>query len=275
MLIAFNGATTMHADLETDIRISGQAGYDLLEIWAAKMETYLGAGNVQSIRSLMAQAGIKPFSINSVEHINLRSAEDYKGIQKQLRRYCALAQELECENIVVVPSPNTVGARREEIYDDAVQVLRDLSGIAGEYGVRLAFEMLGQVGCSVSTLGDAWEIVKRVDRDNVGLVLDTFHFYAGGSRLESIMDMDARKLFIFHINDSEPGPKEQLTDAQRLLPGEGVIPLPDICRGLRNIGYKRMVSIELFRPEYWEWAPLKLATAAKHAVDKVVNSVWG
>jgi hypothetical protein len=31
MKIAFNGATTMTADLETDIRAAASAGYDLVE----------------------------------------------------------------------------------------------------------------------------------------------------------------------------------------------------------------------------------------------------
>ncbi|MBC7901715.1 MAG: sugar phosphate isomerase/epimerase, partial [Saprospiraceae bacterium] len=41
MKIALNGATTMHADLTTDILAAGQAGYDLVEIWASKLRTYL------------------------------------------------------------------------------------------------------------------------------------------------------------------------------------------------------------------------------------------
>jgi len=275
MLIALNGATTMRANLETDIHVAHEAGYDLLEIWAAKMEVFLKTGSVSDLAKLFRQARIAPYSINSIEHINLRSAQDYKGIKESCRRLSGIAKAIGCPNIVVVPSPTPSGVTKKEIHDDAVAVLRELAAIAAEYDVQLAFEMLGQVGCSVSTLGDAWEIVKRTDRKNVGMVLDTYHFYAGSSSMSSLMDIDAQKLYIFHINDVEPGPKEKLTDAQRLLPGDGVIPLSDICRGLRNAGYKHMVSIELFRPEYWAWDPLKLAKEAKAKTEKIIKSVWG
>lgn len=275
MLIALNGATTMRADLETDIAVAAKAGYALIEIWGAKLERYLQTHTPADLAALLKKAGISPYSINSIEQINLRSADDYENIQAACRRYAQIAQAIACPNIVVVPSPLRGAVTQAEIRDNAVEVLRDLSAIAAPYGVQLAFEMLGQAQCSVSTFSAAWEIVRRADRANVGLVLDTFHFYAGGSRLGSIMDMDARKLFIFHINDAEPGDPAGLTDAQRLLPGLGVIPLNDICRGLRNAGYKHMASIEIFRPEYWDWDPLRLATEAHERTVAIVNSIWG
>jgi hypothetical protein len=41
MKIALNGATTMNADLETDIKAAGQAGFELIEIWASKLRAFL------------------------------------------------------------------------------------------------------------------------------------------------------------------------------------------------------------------------------------------
>ena len=41
MLLGFHGATTMTSDLETDIAVSKQAGYRALELWAAKIDSYL------------------------------------------------------------------------------------------------------------------------------------------------------------------------------------------------------------------------------------------
>lgn len=275
MLIALNGASTMHASLETDIQVAGQAGYDLVEIWGAKLERYLTQHTPADLARLLRQNKVAPYSINSIEHINLRTGQDYAGIKQSCLRLSSIAQAIGCPYLVVVPSPAPPSLSKQHIHDDAVTVLNELAGIAAPYGVGLAFEMLGQSGCSVNTLHDAWKIVESTGRDDVGLVLDTFHFYAGSSTLSSIMEMDPAKLFIFHINDAEPGERATLTDAQRLLPGDGVIPLADICRGLRNCGYKRMVSIELFRPEYWEWDALRLAREAKSKTEHVINSVWG
>ena len=73
-------------------------------------------------------------------------------------------------------------------------MLTELSGIAERFNVSLAFEFLGQPRCSVQTLELASRIVKETARPNVGLVIDSFHFYAGGSSLESIEELDARRL---------------------------------------------------------------------------------
>jgi 2-keto-myo-inositol isomerase len=114
-------------------------------------------------------------------------------------------------------------------------------------------------------------VVKAANHPNVGLVIDTCHFYAGGSDLRVIQEVDPLKILIFHINDVEERPRDTIEDAHRLLPGEGVIPLDDILVGLKQIGYDGLCSIELFRPEYWEREPTELASAARSATLKVLG----
>jgi hypothetical protein len=41
MLLGFHGATTMTSDLETDVRVSREAGYKGLELWADKVYKFL------------------------------------------------------------------------------------------------------------------------------------------------------------------------------------------------------------------------------------------
>jgi 2-keto-myo-inositol isomerase len=97
------------------------------------------------------------------------------------------------------------------------------------------------------------------------MVIDTCHFFAGGSTLDSIKTIDARKLAVFHINDVEAMPKEKITDANRLFPGDGVIPLKEIIAAVRAIGYDGVASVEIFRPEYWAREP---GAVAKEAMEK-------
>jgi len=55
------------------------------------------------------------------------------------------------------------------------------------------------------------------------------------------------------------------------LPGMGVVPLAEICARLKAIGYDGPCSIELFRPEYWEWDPKELAVKARTEALKVLS----
>jgi 2-keto-myo-inositol isomerase len=149
-------------------------------------------------------------------------------------------------------------------------VLQELCDIAARHDVALAFEFLGQPDCSVATLDLAHEIVQTSDRPNLGLVIDSFHFYAGGSNVEMIEAVDPKLIYVFHINDAEDLPLEELEDRHRLLPGLGILPLREMVAAFRKIGYDEVASIEIFRPEYWERDPFELARQAWLATERVL-----
>ncbi len=266
-----NGATTMHADLTTDIKAAGAANFDYVEIWAAKLREFLKINSVADLKKLIEDNNLQPYSINSIEHITFRTAADYEKIKAECEELSGVAAEIGCPYVVVVPGKLPENASKEAITEESVRVLNELADIAEKYHVGLAFEFLGQTDCSVQTLDFCKEIVEKVNRENVGLVIDTFHFYAGNSTFEAIETLDPQKLFIFHINDAEDLPRADLTDAHRLYPGTGILPIKEIKQRFDKIGYDRMVSIEIFRPEYWSEDPYEVARKAKAATEKVLG----
>lgn len=275
MEIALNGATTMNADLETDIRAASQAGFRWLEIWASKLRAFLESRGTADLNALFSGGDIRPYSINSIERITFRDPGGQERLLAECEDLCRVAEELRCPYVVVVPSPSPAGVGRAQVIEESSRVLAELGGIAAKHGVGLAFEFLGQAGCSVQTLELADDIVRNVGRANVGLVIDSFHFYAGGSTIESIDALDAKRLFIFHINDAEDRPREELEDRHRLLPGLGILPLREIVGALRRIGYDRVASVEIFRPEYWERDPYELAREARTAAERALEAGTG
>jgi 2-keto-myo-inositol isomerase len=270
--LGWNGASSMKADLETDIEIARRVGYPLLEIWGAKLRHYLQRHTVAELTDRLKESGVKPLSINSVERATF-SGKDFDNVEKTCRDYASIAGEIGCEHIVVVPGKRPPGVTDSEVKEETVAVLEAFADIAANHDVKIAFEFLGFPWCSVRTLEKAWEIIVQVDRPDVGLVIDTFHFHVGGSQLGSLRRIDSEKLFILHVNDCEDRPVAQLQDAHRLLPGAGVLPLKKIADELKAIGYDRLASIELFRPEYWEREPFEMAAAAKIATEKAFGIV--
>jgi 2-keto-myo-inositol isomerase len=272
MKLSLNGATTMKADLATDVRAAAAAGFDYHEIWAAKLRKFLQQNPVADLQRLFDESGVRPLSINSIEHITFRDAASYEKIKAECEELSAIAAEIGCPYVVVVPGklPSN-GTTSAEIIDESVKVLRDLCAIAADTRVSIAFEFLGEVDCSVRTLKAANEIVTRAGCENLGLVIDSFHYYTGGSTLEMIEALDSSHLFIFHIDDAEDLARESLTDANRLLPGLGILPLKEIIAAFKRIGYDANASVEIFRPEYWERDPFELAREAKAAVESVLK----
>jgi 2-keto-myo-inositol isomerase len=273
MNLALNGATTMRADLATDLQAARAAGFDYLEIWAAKLRAFLKQRTTSELKDLFADSGLQPLSINSIEHITFRDAESYESIKQECEELSRIAAEIDCPCIVVVPGPlPRGGAARETVITESLKVLTELCDIAAAHDVTLAFEFLGQPDCSVPTLDLAAEIVHEADRKDLGLVIDSFHFYAGGSTVEMIEALDQKMIQIFHINDAEDLPRDQLEDRHRLLPGLGILPLREMVSAFRQIGYDKVASVEIFRPEYWEKDPFTLARDAYAATKQVLEN---
>jgi 2-keto-myo-inositol isomerase len=260
----------MRASLEVDVAAAKTAGFDYVEIWAAKLRTFLGHTPIADLKQLVGEAGVPPLSINSIEHITFRDPQAYETIKQECRELSKIAAEIKCPYIVVVPGRLPPG--EVDVVEESVHVLTELCDIAAEHGVALAFEFLGQPDCSVPTLALADEIVRTAARDNLGLVIDSFHFYAGGSNVSMIETLDPRQIYIFHLNDAEDLPRAQLEDRHRLLPGLGILPLREMVDAFRKIGYDDVASVEIFRPEYWERDPFQLAREAKAAADQIVNT---
>ena len=272
MKLALNGATTMRADLATDLQAAKAAVFDYLEIWAAKLRAFLKERTTGELKDLFAESGLSPLSINSIEHVTFRDAQAYESIRQECQELSGIAAAVGCPCIVVVPGRLPAGgASREQVIAESVRVLNELCDIAANHNVTLAFEFLGQTDCSVPTLDLAAEIVREVGRDNLGLVIDSFHFYAGGSTFEMIDALDPKLIQIFHINDAEDLPRDQLEDRHRLLPGLGILPLRELVSSFRRIGYEKVASVEIFRPEYWGRDPFQLARAAREATERVLG----
>jgi len=277
---AFNGATTgSAADLLTDIRVASEAGFEALEIRETKLAAYLKSGGaLYSLRRTLADSGLEVISINALEQSTLVSGEMRTALLRQCRTLCEWASGIGCPYVIAVPSltdrlltssPSTRSTGRtvyneSTVIAETVASLRAMAEVARPFQVKIGFEFLGFAASSVNTLSRARKVIDATKDHNVGLVIDAFHFYVGGSTWESLEGLDPSQLFIVHLDDAEQRPRGALTDAHRLLPGDGIIPLREFIQRLQRIGYAGVYSIELFRPEYWQRDPLELAEAARH-----------
>lgn len=303
-----NGATTGdRVDVEADIRAAAEAGYQFVELRDAKIARYLGAGgSLAGLRAQMRDAGVAGLSINALEDSTLHVGEAFEPILARCRTLCEWAKALDCPYVIAVPSfltaggppggdppggdlpggdlprgdlpgggppgdsPRLVGLAETEVRRRTTASLRKMTAEAAGFGVRVGFEFLGFPTCSVSTLRAARGVIDDVGDPRLGLVIDAFHFYVGGSQPEDLDGLDASRVFIVHLDDAESGDPAALTDAQRLLPGEGVIPLRALITRLQTAGYRGAYSLELFRPEYWTWDPVDLARRGLASMRRLV-----
>ncbi len=254
MKICFNQATTMkNSTLETDLEYCDKIGYNNIEIRLDKLRDYLTRHTLDELRAFFDAHAVKPYAFNALEFINFRDEAGFAEIMDGLLFCCEAGDVIGCHRVVIVPTFHVGEKTLSEIREETVRAVHIMADYAEPRGMELAFEFVGYPDCSVNTFGQAYDIVRTVNRKNVGIVLDCFHFHAMGSRIEDLAAADAGKIFIFHLDDSEDLPVGAARDHNRLMPGDGAIDLAAIFTALKRIGYDRMVSIELFRPEYWDW----------------------
>jgi 2-keto-myo-inositol isomerase len=149
---------------------------------------------------------------------------------------------------------------------------------AGRAGVRLAIEPLGGHRF-VPGPREAMALIRAAGSPpELGLMLDTFHYYKSGVPAEDIAAVPAERWVILHVNDcvgAAERPAAELRDADRLYPGEGALPLVSTLRHFRAIGFRGGVSVEVFRPAYWELPIGEINRRAYAAVTELLRAVNG
>ena len=263
-----NQDTLRSTPTDSFLPIVKKAGFGAIELTQDKVEPVLERNSLKDLAHQIKENGLTVTSINGPENFNLLDEKQFSQINERTQKLARAARELNCNLLVPVPSPIQRGLSATETRTKTAEALTQLANSCGE-DTNLGLEFLGVKECSVNNLKDAIEIVKTVNRKNVGLVLDSFHVYLSGSQISEIKESDRDRIFLVHVNDSEPGDRSALRDANRLYPGEGVIDLKQFAADLAKLRYDSFLSLELLRPSYWEEDPVKVAARGRESFRKV------
>jgi D-psicose/D-tagatose/L-ribulose 3-epimerase len=126
------------------------------------------------------------------------------------------------------------GDKKEAVIQKAIPLLNTLSRFAKDYGVHILVEPLNRYNTPFcSSAKDAFVIANKVNHDNFGLLLDTFHMNIEEDSLEDTI-LKSRKL-LRHMH---------LADNNRKMPGYAHINFQPIMRSLFSIGYNGYASFE-------------------------------
>ncbi|MCL6600471.1 MAG: 2-keto-myo-inositol isomerase [Alicyclobacillus macrosporangiidus] len=273
MKLCFNEATTLeNSNLEIDLEYCEKYGYDYIEIRTMdKLPEYLKEHSLDDLVTFFSNHHIKPLALNALVFFNNRDENGHRKVVAEFREMLDIAKKIGAPYVVAVPLITEEKIFKKDIQTSCVEVLKELSDIATPYGVKIAVEFIGHPECTVNTFGQCYDIVQLVDRENVGIVLDCFHFHAMGSNLEDLKKAKGEKIFILHIDDSDDYPIGSLRDEDRVWPGLGSINLHGILSTLKEIGYSGAVSVELFRPEYYKLHPDEAIEKAKLTTLDVIT----
>jgi 4-hydroxyphenylpyruvate dioxygenase len=131
---------------------------------------------------------------------------------------------------------------------------------AAKRGFRVAFEALAW-GRHINDYRDAWEVVRRADHPNVGLVLDSFHTFARKTEIKSMRSIPGDRIFLVQLADAPWLDMDVLSWSRhfRCFPGQGDMPLLDFMQALRATGYDGALSLEIFNDQFRAGSPRSVA----------------
>lgn len=256
------------------IGIAEKAGYAAIEPWIAELDEFTkGGGTLPDLKKRFADAGLAvPNAIGFAEWIVEDAGKRKKGLeQAKLDMDKVLA--ISGSQIAAPPTGATGGTSRRDDpkFTEPVNPLvaadryKDLLEIGKKIGVRPIVEVWG-FSRSLSRLGETMLVAMECGRDGGAVLPDVYHLFKGGSDFSGLKLLGANGIGIFHVNDYPRLDRAKIVDADRVYPGDGIAPLPDILASLREMNYQGFLSLELFNPIYWKRDPLEVA---KTGLDKL------
>jgi sugar phosphate isomerase/epimerase len=265
-LYSLNGSTIHTTQILRQIEAAGAAGYAGIELWFDKVDEHIGrGGSLADIRRALSDHGLAvPTMIYLGDWFDTTGPRYAQALDKCQRRM-GIAAELGAPFVIAGPPLGRAD------YDLGARHYRELLEIGVPMGVRPAMEFLGFVE-QLNTIEEALEVMTRSGRSDSTTVLDPAHIYRGGGSVEAIAKLKADQIAVCHFDDCPANvPREIQHDGDRVMPGEGIFDLDRYLDLLRQIGYRRYLSLELFRQDLWTRDPRDVARVGLEEMRAVVE----
>jgi len=268
--ICLDTATIRPASLLDKIKFASEAGFDAIEPWEGEIHEYESSGgDLGELARRIKDAGLFVPSVIGLWNAIPPTREAFDASLVDSRRRMRQAAAIGAEHIQTIPQP----ARPWREFDPfwAAARYRELLEIGlNDYNINPALVFV-QFLEGARTMGQAAQVALDADHPKAKIIPDVFHMHIGGSGFQGLRHLRGDFIAIFQFNDAPPQPpKEQLKDEHRVYPGEGILPLGQCLRDLKEIGYRGCISLELYNPTYWESS---LADVARIGLEKTVASI--
>ena len=273
--ICLDTATIRPASLEDKIRIAAAAGYDAIEPWDGELRDYENAGgSLDDLGKRIADAGLFVPSVIGLWNAIPPTREAFDAGLPETRNRMRMAAAIGSQQIQTIPQPQRPWQEFDLAWASARY--RELIEIGvNDYDLVPALVFV-QFPPGCAQLGQAAAIALDADHPKARIIPDVFHMHIADSGFSGLRKLQGDFIAIFQFNDAPASPaKAELKDEHRVFPGDGILPLEQCLRDLRDIGFERCVSLELYNPTYWERDHLDVAKEGLEKTLRVIESALG
>jgi 3-dehydroshikimate dehydratase len=260
---------SISGDLREKLGAIAAAGFDGIEIFENDFLAF--DGSPREVGAMVRDHGLE---------ISLfQPFRDFEGMPEpqrgrtfeRARRKFELMNELGADLVLVCSnvSPLAMGG-----IDRSAEDFRELGDIAKGHGIRVGYEALAW-GKYVSDHRDAWEIVRRADHPNIGLILDSFHTLAKEIDPETIRRIPGDRIFFVQLADAPRIDMDLLYWSRhyRNMPGEGDLDVIGFMRAVAATGYVDTLSLEIFNDQFRGGSPKSISIDGYRSLVNLMDQV--
>lgn len=264
-------------DVEAFAILAHEYGFDAIDCGGRELQNLIQGKGIDGAKGFLDSHDIVIGSIGLP--VEWRQSEEMflEGLMG-LAAEANAAAALGCTSCCTYVLPST-DLNPAEFMATATRRLRLCAQVLGAYGVRLGLEYVGphhlrKMGKYpfIWNLPGTLEWIEAIREPNVGLNLDSIHWYTTSNDPAEILSLNKDQVVHVHINDVPDVPIAEVLDNGRIFPGEGVINLSGFLRALDAIGYAGAVSQEVLTKEPFDAPPEELLQRSADGINKVLSA---
>ena len=159
--------------------------------------------------------------------------------------------------------------------------LRPVARILQDHGIRFGLEYVASPDLYirdrypfVHDLAETMDLIGEIGYDNMGLVLDAWHWHFAEDGREALLDLSPEDVVVVDLNDAPDVPIAEQQDTVRRLPTTtGVIDLETFLTALGETGYTGPVRAEPFDDSLGEMGPEKAVARTAETMRAALDLV--
>lgn len=234
--------------LENCFKDAKRFGYDYIELWGGRPHAYpydLKAGGILKICRLvekyeMPVLGYTPEHNGYPYNYMLGTEAMRQEAVAYLKLSMEMAKKMGADYTLISAGHGGYETSCEEIWDRLVRTVKELVDYAEKLEHRLVMEPLTVYETNViNSANDLQKLFRQIPSPWLVGMCDTVVPFSQGESILSYFEKLGNKMYHLHLVDGVRG------SDSHMVPGEGNIPLAELIRELKEIGYQGTATIEL------------------------------
>ena len=268
MLLGIHQNTSRESGYVGSLEGWAKAGIHYVELSDSMLDVFLETNTLSAARRVLTDLGLTPVSGAAVlPDIWLPGPEREKSLEVWKQR-CDQFSSLGLKKIYA-PSITRRTVTAED-FAATPDCIREAGDIGHQYDLTTMIEFV-RTSSHLATLTSSLKVIREAAHPNVRPMLDFFHFWSGLSKFKDLDLLQPRELAHVHFQDLLDVPRELIDNDSRLIPGDGIAPVISMILKLAEKQYSGVLSVELFRPDFVQGDPFKIAMEIRQKCEAVMR----